>query len=368
VSDVSMGALDAALAPYRHRSNHEIEARLAQYEAARGKTDYPSAGTMRANRALFGGGKRYRYAVACLTYQGLTGSAGFERPAGPATWLELYHLYTLFLDDIMDEDERRRTVPSAWLANGRAYRGRDARHPARLFRSVRHRYGASMAILDALRIRSLAERAIQGAVQVEVASREQLLQLLTETDLRLSDGQGLDIDLESLPRVPESDYERMSELKTGVLYVAAAETGAILAGATPARARGVGEFARRFSIAFQDRDDLLGSGVVRSRIGGSREGDIAQGKRTRLFAIATAGMPASERKRFLGSYGKGTRTTAEDVRFVREAFREHALARMMERIEENVSAAVEALRRSTPAEPYGSTLQALARAQLTRES
>ena len=367
MTDVSLEALEASLAAYRARSNHEVGALLDAYEGTRGPRTSPSSRTLAANRKIMAAGKRYRYAVACLAYQGLTGSADFEVPARPAAWLEFYHLYTLFLDDVMDEDERRRTFPSAWSTSGRMYRGKDAAQGARVFRTVRHRYGASMAILDALRIRSLAERSIQTAARVDVSVREQLLEVLTETDLRLSDGQGLDIDFERVGRLSEEEYARMSELKTGVLYVAAAKTGALLAGASEIRTRALEEFARRFAWAFQDRDDLLGSGVVRSDIGGSTRGDIEKGKRTRLYAVAVSQIPAAKRKAFLAAYGRGARTTAKDVTLVRSLFREYALDVVSSRIEENVERAIGALRAAQLVEPHRGTLEMLARAQVSRQ-
>jgi len=365
VTDVGLPALEEALAPYRMRSNRELETLIDAYEATRGGHEFPFSRTLTANRRILAAGKRYRYAIACLAFQGFTGSPDLEIPARPAAWLELYHLYTLLLDDIMDEDERRRTFPSAWSTNAKAYGGKDAARPARLFRSVRDRYGASMAILDALRIRSLAERAIQTA-EANVGVREQLLEILTETDLKLSDGQGLDIDFETVGELSEEDYARMSELKTGVLYVAAAKTGAILAGASGVRSRAIEEYARRFAWAFQDRDDLLGAGVVVSQIGGSSQGDIEKGKRTRLFAVAVARLPAAQRKAFLAAYGRGSKTTAKDVRLVREVFREHALEAVTQRIRENVDRAVSALRVAGLAEPPRSILETLAGAQRTR--
>ena len=363
---VGPASLEAALAPYRDRSNREIESLLAAYEGSRGEPKYPSLRTLAANRKILVAGKRYRYAIACIAYQGLTGAPDFEVPARPAAWLELYHLYTLFLDDIMDEDARRRTVPSAWSTAAKTYRGRDAARPARVFRTARNRYGASMAILDALRIRSLAERAIQTA-KADVALRSQLLELLTDVDLKLSDGQGLDIDFEAAARITEEDYARMSELKTGVLYVAAAKTGSVLANAPEVRARALEEFARRFAWAFQDRDDLLGAGVVPSQIGGSAQGDIERGKRTRLYAIAVSRMPTAKRKPFLAAYGRGPRTTAKDVRLVRSALREYALDAMAQRIEENVNRALGALQAARLAESSSGILAAMALDQLTRK-
>src|SRR5438093_1034726 len=158
--------LESFLKPYRDRSNAHIQAIWEEFVAEHPAGTFPSSRTMRDNSRLFKAGKRYRYALALAGYQLLTGeppSHGLERAA---TWLEWYHLYTLFLDDIMDEDVRRRTLASAWATNAKLYRGAGADRPAVVFRTQRHRYGVSQAILDALRIRSLAERAIEGATDL----------------------------------------------------------------------------------------------------------------------------------------------------------------------------------------------------------
>src|SRR5213083_2401115 len=171
--------LESLLEPYRERSNAHIQAIWEEFAAEHPVDVFPSSRTMRDNSRLFTAGKRYRYALALAGYQLLTGeppSRGLERAA---TWLEWYHLYTLFLDDIMDEDVRRRTLPSAWSADAKLFRGADANRPAVVFRTQRHRYGASQAILDALRIRSLAERAIEGS-DLDPVVRLELLSELTD--------------------------------------------------------------------------------------------------------------------------------------------------------------------------------------------
>lgn len=335
--------LDALIAPYRERSNAEIKGLLDEFLAEHPESAFPSSKTMRRNSPVFFAGKRYRYAIAVAGYEGLTG-----RPAEPAVqraaaWLELYHLYTLFLDDIMDEDVRRRTFSSAWAANSRLYRGKDASKAGVVFLTRRIRYGASQAILDALRIRSLAERAIEGATDLDASVRERLLEELTEVDLVLSDGQGLDVDFETTARIRQEDYVAMSARKTGRLYLGAAATAAILAGADAETQAALETYAHHFSVAFQDRDDLLGAGVVRSQIGGSATGDIKNGKRTRLYAMALERIPAKNRAAFLRAYGRGPRTTKKDIAFVREMLREHVLEAMDAAVESNVTCALDAL-------------------------
>ena len=359
--------LESLLRPYRELSNDQIRSMWDEYVAEHPASAFPSSKTMRQNARLFTAGKRYRYALALAAYRLLTGerpSRGLERAA---TWLEWYHLYTLFLDDIMDEDIRRRTLPSAWSANAKLYRGSDGSRAAVVFRSRRHRYGVSQAILDALRIRSLGERAIEGASDLHPAVRLELLSELTAVDLILSDGQGLDLDFERLPRVPEKDYVRMSEAKTARLYVGAAATGAIAARAATEHRLAIEAYARHFAVAFQDRDDLLGAGVVASKVGGSAEGDIRQGKRTRLYVLALERIPPKHRSAFLRAYGRGPRTTKRDVANVRELLMAHVLPEMERRIEENLIEAKKALDRVPSKDPDArALLELLVEAQRSR--
>ncbi len=365
--DSAEARLDTLLRPYREASNAQIEAIWNEFAAEHSETSYPSTKTMRQNARLFLVGKRYRFALAIAGYRLLAGERPSRDLERAATWLEWYHLYTLFLDDIMDEDVRRRTHPSAWSANARLYRGADADQPAAIFRTRRHRYGVSQAILDALRIRSLAERAIEGAVGLHPSIRLELLSELTNVDLVLSDGQGLDIDFERMARIPEKAYVQMSEAKTARLYLGASATAAIAARASSEDRLAIEQFARSFAVAFQDRDDLLGSGIVASKVGGSQEGDIRQGKRTRLYVLALERMPAKDRTRFLRSYGRGTRTTKKDVATVRDLLRRHVLPEMERRIEANLAAARKALDRLPRKDPEArEVLEALLDAQRGR--
>lgn len=348
--------LETLLKPYRDASNANLQTMWEEYAAAHPPSEYPSTRTLARNARLFLAGKRYRYALALAGYRLLSGQTPSTSLDRAACWLEWYHLYTLFLDDIMDEDERRRTLPSAWSTDAGLYRRGDAARPAVVFRTRRHRYGASQAILDALRVRSLAERAIETAQSLEPSVRLGLLTELTEVDLVLSDGQGLDIDFEGVRTIPEEDYVRMSEAKTARLYMGAAATAAIAAGVPVELREALQEFAVLFAVAFQDRDDLLGAGVVRSEIGGSPEGDIRQGKRTRLYVLATETLRGKDLAAFQRAYGKGPRTTKADVALVRRLLAEHVLPEMESRIAKNLQLARKALYRIPSQDPEARAL------------
>jgi geranylgeranyl diphosphate synthase, type II len=359
--------LETLIEPYREESNDQITAIWEEFAAEHPAGSFPSSWTMRRNARLFTAGKRYRYAIAHAGYRLLTGEQPSPGLARAATWVEWYHLYTLFLDDIMDEDVRRRTFPSAWSTDAKLYRGADANRPATVFRTRRHRYGVSQAILDALRIRSLAERAIEGASDLHPSVRLELLSELTQVDLVLSDGQGLDIDFERETRIPEEDYVRMSEAKTARLYLGAAATAAIAARASSEDRAALEAYARDFAIAFQDRDDLLGAGVVKSQIGGSSEGDVRQGKRTRLYVLALERLRAKDRATFRHAYGRGPRTTKSDVRLVRELLRANVLPEMDKRIAAHLLEAQRGLDRLPSRDPDARALfEALLAAQRDR--
>src|SRR5438034_6853830 len=147
-SESAEARLESLLKPYRDLSNEHMELIWTEFAAEHPAGSFPSTKTMRQNSRLFLAGKRYRFALALAGYRLLMGDRPSRDLERAATWLEWYHLYTLFLDDIMDEDFRRRTFPSAWSSNARLYRGADAARPATVFRTRRHRYGVSQAILD----------------------------------------------------------------------------------------------------------------------------------------------------------------------------------------------------------------------------
>ena len=141
VSASAEARLESLLKPYRDLSNAHMESIWTEFAAEHPEGSFPSTKTMRQNSRLFLAGKRYRFALALAGYRLLTGERPSQDLERAATWLEWYHLYTLFLDDIMDEDFRRRKFPSAWSSNARLYRGADGARPATVFRTRRHRYG-----------------------------------------------------------------------------------------------------------------------------------------------------------------------------------------------------------------------------------
>src|SRR3989449_9681448 len=103
-SSAAEDRLESLLKPYRDRSNAHIQAIWKEFAAEHPVGAFPSSRTMRDNSRLFMAGKRYRYAPAPPGYQILTGEAPSPGPERAATWLGRGHLFTLFLDHIIDQD------------------------------------------------------------------------------------------------------------------------------------------------------------------------------------------------------------------------------------------------------------------------
>src|SRR5438445_10779598 len=113
--------VDTLMRPYREGSNAQMESIWNEFAAEHPDSPFPSSRTMRRNARLFLAGKRYRFALAIAGYRLMTGERPSRDLERAATWLEWYHLYTLFLDDIMDQDVRRRTLPSAWSTKAKLF-------------------------------------------------------------------------------------------------------------------------------------------------------------------------------------------------------------------------------------------------------
>jgi geranylgeranyl pyrophosphate synthase len=195
-----------------------------------------------AREALLSPGKRVRPALVYLAGELFGGPR--ERLLNPACAIEMVHAASLALDDLpaMDDATSRR--------------GRPALHVS---------YGEDLAILAAVTLLSRAFGVL--AESALTAARRELLPPSTALDLvsRLSDACGLHglasgqaLDLASDERDLSFDLlETIHARKTGALFVASAEFGAVLSGAREKELSLVRSYAKNVGLAFQIVDDLL---------------------------------------------------------------------------------------------------------------
>lgn len=211
---------DLALAKRLDRGLDEVEARLAR------ETQFgDAAGEIVAGYLLQAGGKRVRPALAMLAAQ--YGDGITEEVLTASVAVELTHLATLYHDDVMDEAELRRGVPSAQQV-----------------------YGNSIAILagDLLFARSSSLFSSLGpetlAIQAQTFERLVLGQL--HETVGPQDGDD-----------PIEHYIQVLADKTGSLIASAAHFGLLCSNAPREFFAPVREYGEKVGIAFQLADDVI---------------------------------------------------------------------------------------------------------------
>ncbi len=167
------------------------------------------------------GGKRVRPMVTILACETVGGTA--EEAVDFGVGIELVHNASLVVDDIIDRSELRRGTTSAWAEFG---------------------YGPAIITSDGL----------LGEAFALFSTDPQATQVVAEAMVELGVGEATEL---SAQPTNEAEYMTLARRKTGALFRAAAELGAIAAGSDAFTVEAVGEYAERVGIAFQIRDDVL---------------------------------------------------------------------------------------------------------------
>jgi geranylgeranyl diphosphate synthase, type I len=224
------------------------------------------------------GGKRLRAAMAIA---GAHAAAGNDFPMDQVrrlgVALELLQTFFLVHDDWMDNDDLRRGGPTV--------------HVMLAAQLGSKQLGASSAILAGDFAATLAHEVIAGA-----PSHVALLFARIQQDAIY--GQQLDL----LART--EDIERVHTLKTGSYTVEGpVALGAERAGASAACRAAIHAYAAPLGVAFQLRDDILGTFGSPEETGKPAGNDLRAGKRTALIAEAETRLSATERARLASVLG-----------------------------------------------------------------
>ncbi|SHG50159.1 polyprenyl synthetase family protein [Halobaculum gomorrense] len=170
---------------------------------------------------VLAGGKRVRPTVTLLACEAAGGDP--EDAVDFAVGVELVHNASLVVDDIIDRSDVRRGTPSAWAQFG---------------------YGPAIVGSDGM----------LGEAFALFSADEQAMQVVAEAMVELGEGEAT--ELVAKP-TNEEEYMTLARRKTGALFRAAAELGAVAAGADGFTIEAFGEYAERVGVAFQIRDDVL---------------------------------------------------------------------------------------------------------------
>ncbi len=213
---------------YLERRRALVESRL---EAVLEATE-PSTMTERLLHVSLSGGKRVRPMVTLLAFEAAggdligddgRGSSASANAVDFAVGIELVHNASLVVDDIIDESELRRGVESTWAAFG---------------------YGPAITTSDGL----------LGEAFSLFDDDDRAMRAVAEAMVELGEGEASELVAQP---TNEAEYVELARRKTGALFRAAAELGAIAADADTYTIESFGGYAERVGIAFQIRDDVL---------------------------------------------------------------------------------------------------------------
>lgn len=241
----------------------------ARVDEARGRGAAVEAVAAAGRDLVLRGGKRLRAALLAAAYEACGGAGGGEAVTAAGAALELFQAYLLTHDDWIDGDEVRRGGPSV---------------PA----IMRHRFGKqadAMSVLAGDSVSAWSQLALlevpRPAALLLGAARE-----LATAHEDVVEGQVLDVHGDA------GDAERVHlvhTLKTASYTVRApVAMGARLAGASEGQVAALVAFARPLGIAFQLRDDVLGTFGEPAAMGKPAGTNLRAGKRTALVVHALA--------------------------------------------------------------------------------
>jgi geranylgeranyl diphosphate synthase type I len=280
---------------YAENARAKVEAALEQWLRAKAaETASLTPGARAPIEAAFDlarrGGKRLRAVLVACTYDGFGGEGGGDAVVLAGVAMELLQVYLLIHDDWMDGDELRRgglSVPAMMRAR---FSSRELADASAILAGD---YAAGLA-LDALLSVPCAPGRIAKAAQ-EFAR--------VEKDVVA--GQLLDVHAShDAPRShppQHAEVESMHALKTASYTVRAPVLiGARLAGASDQACAALEAFAEPLGVAFQLRDDVLGTYGDPKATGKPAWSDLRQGKRTALLAEAVREPGARDLLRAVG--------------------------------------------------------------------
>ncbi|MDR7050626.1 octaprenyl-diphosphate synthase [Duganella sp. 3397] len=202
-----------------------------------------------AEYIISAGGKRLRPVLVLLVANAYSykGTAHHEL----AAVVEFIHTATLLHDDVVDESSLRRGRATANALFGNA---------------------ASVLVGDFLYSRSFQMMADLANMRV--------MQILSEATNVIAEGEVLQLLNMHDPDVSQERYLQVIRSKTAKLFEAAAELGALIAGATEPQIAAAGEYGRSLGTAFQLIDDVLDYAGDAAEIGKNVGDDLREGKPT----------------------------------------------------------------------------------------
>jgi geranylgeranyl diphosphate synthase type I len=326
-----------------------VDARLAWWlerRVANARTRGADVGTVAdaVRQLVLRGGKRMRAVLLVAAYVACEGKGSVEAVGPAAAALELLQAYLLAHDDWMDGDDLRRGGPSV-PAMMRAHFGSLGDAASVLAGDL----AAAWALESMLELALPAERIVLAMRELGRVEEDVVHGQLLDVCGTARDVHGVEVTY----ALKTASYTVRSPILMG----------AYLAGAGDGQAAALSAFAEPLGIAFQFRDDLLGTFGDRRAMGKPAGSDLRRGKRTLLVVEAMREPKAREAiERVLGR-----RDATDDEIASAVALLEGSGARS--RVEERIAALVRQSQSSlgeAHLTAYGATLLGQAIVMLTQ--
>jgi len=295
---------------------HDIDERLASYlkKLADSITTNTSVEYVQAAAAyiqkLAVGGKRVRGYVLVAMYQ-TAGGKQYDEIMNAALAIELFHLFALIQDDIMDRAATRRGVATLhvftekWLQTHK--RHGDLAHT-----------GDSQAILWGDFLLALSQSKLQSA-GFTGKKLTQALAVFSRMFTEVVVGQMIDVDMVTRPQSSAKELEEKNRLKSALYsFVRPMQIGASLAGATKDYLKMSEVYGTNLGMAFQIQDDLFDLTLSENALQKPVLNDIAAGAHT-LFSNYVWEHGTEAQKSVL-KRAFGASISVEEVAAVRQIF------------------------------------------------
>ncbi|MFN4177434.1 polyprenyl synthetase family protein [Phenylobacterium sp.] len=218
-----------------------------------------------ADHLIAGSAKRLRplLTIAAARLAGARDDACLKLAAA----VEFIHTATLLHDDVVDSSQLRR--------------GRVAAHLI---------WGAPSSVLVGDFLFARAFELMVGAGSMAA------LEILARASRVISEGEVLQLTRSHDLDLTQDVYLEIIGAKTAELFAAAAEAGAVSAGAPPERRRALRRFGQELGLAFQLVDDALDYSGDAGTLGKNAGDDFKEGKVTLPLLLAMARTGAAERE------------------------------------------------------------------------
>ena len=275
----------------KERINQRLEKYLAtKQKYAKRTAPEVSFAIKKLARKTLSGGKRVRPLLLLYSY-GLWGGKMNGSIVKVAAALEMLHNYLLIHDDIIEEDDFRRSELSVPGELKKHYlkdkTKKDPRHT-----------GTSQSlvlgdIMSAFGMGIIIETDYPGGQKLAII--DYLNKVILETIV----GQYLDVSNATKKTVTEKDIIQMYKKKTArYTFVCPLYLGATLAGARENQLRAIKDFAEPLGVAYQIKNDIVGMygpGENRAKL----VSDLEEGRKTILVAKALEWLPPGQDKKYL---------------------------------------------------------------------